>query len=223
MEPIRIAAEKDIPQCARLLALLFSQEHEFAPDKKHQEQGLGMIVGHPSAGTIFVCEKEGLIVGMVMLLSTVSTALGKKAALLEDMVVSPEYRGQGIGSRLLEHACDWAVRQGFGRITLLTDGDNEAAHRFYAAKGFARSEMVVFRKPLPMPEVPEAPPHTIGQAGCVLPAWICEECGYVYDPSEGDLEWNIRPGVPFERMPAEWCCPVCSAPRDQFRLFDSQL
>jgi len=33
-----------------------------------------------------------------------------------------------------------------GRITLLTDADNEAAQRFYRAKGFTPSEMVVFRK-----------------------------------------------------------------------------
>ncbi|NTV01382.1 MAG: GNAT family N-acetyltransferase [Chlorobiaceae bacterium] len=223
MEFIRIAVENDIPQCARLLSYLFSQEHEFSPDPELQEQGLGMIVGQPSAGTIFVCELEGAIIGMVMLLGTVSTALGRKAALLEDMVVSPEHRGRGIGSRLLEHACDWAVKQGFGRITLLTDGDNDDAHRFYAAKGFSRSDMVVFRKHLPTPQAPAVPPQAIGQAGGVLPAWICEECGYVYDPSEGDLEWNIRPGVPFERLPAEWCCLVCSASRDQFRPFDSQL
>lgn len=56
-----------------------------------------------------------------------------------------------------------------------------------------------------------------------MPAWICTECGYVYDPAEGDLEWNIRPGIPFEKLPPEWCCPVCNADRSVFRLFDSQL
>jgi rubredoxin len=56
-----------------------------------------------------------------------------------------------------------------------------------------------------------------------MQAWICIECGYVYDPVEGDLECNIRPGVPFEKLPEEWCCPVCGADRKMFRLFDSTL
>ncbi len=56
-----------------------------------------------------------------------------------------------------------------------------------------------------------------------LPAWICIECGYVYDPSEGNLEWNIPPGVPFNELPEEWACPVCNTGRSNFRLFDSRL
>jgi GNAT superfamily N-acetyltransferase len=146
MDTIRIAIEKDVPQCARLLGVLFRQEHEFMPDDSVQERGLGMIIGHPSVGTVFVCERDGSIVGMVALLTTVSTALGNKVALLEDMIVAPDCRGQGLGSMLLEHAAEWAENQGFGRITLLTDGDNESAHRFYSGKGFSRSEMAVFRK-----------------------------------------------------------------------------
>jgi rubredoxin len=56
-----------------------------------------------------------------------------------------------------------------------------------------------------------------------LNAWICVECGYVYDPSEGDPEQNIRPGVPFEGLPEEWCCPVCNRSKQNFRPFDSRL
>lgn len=54
-------------------------------------------------------------------------------------------------------------------------------------------------------------------------AWICAECGYIYDPAEGDLETNIRPGVPFEKLPNDWACPVCNHPRSQFTVFISQL
>ncbi|MGC8775436.1 MAG: GNAT family N-acetyltransferase [Chlorobaculum sp.] len=49
---------------------------------------------------------------------------------------------------LLDHACSWARENGYGRITLLTDGDNVPAQRFYEAHGFARSTMVAFRKQL---------------------------------------------------------------------------
>jgi rubredoxin len=54
-------------------------------------------------------------------------------------------------------------------------------------------------------------------------SWICSECGYIYDPEEGDLETNIRPGVPFCKLPQDWNCPVCNRPREQFTEFISQL
>lgn len=148
MPTVRIAEPADIDACTRLLNVLFSQEHEFAPDLKKQKAGLGMIIGDSSAGTIFVCEADESIIGMVSLLNLVSTALGKKVAMLEDMIVDPAYRGQGIGAMLLDHACSWARENGYGRITLLTDGDNVPAQRFYEAHGFARSTMVAFRKQL---------------------------------------------------------------------------
>ncbi len=44
----------------------------------------------------------------------------------------------------------------------------------------------------------------------------CVRCGYVYDPQRGDPDSSIPPGVPFERLPAEWRCPVCGARRAQF-------
>ncbi|MBN1928804.1 MAG: GNAT family N-acetyltransferase [Chlorobiaceae bacterium] len=146
MPDIRLAELRDTGDCARLLHLLFSQEQEFAPDAAKQIAGLEMIIGNPTAGRVFVCEAAGRIIGMVTLLDLVSTALGRKVAMLEDMIVEPEFRGQGIGSRLLDHACRWARDMGYGRITLLTDNDNDAAHRFYEAHGFSRSPMVAFRK-----------------------------------------------------------------------------
>jgi GNAT superfamily N-acetyltransferase len=105
-----------------------------------------LIIDNPEFGRIFVCDVDGVVEGMVMLLFTVSTFLGKKVALLEDMVVAPQWRHKGIGSLLINHAMEFACREGLGRITLLTDRDNNAAQQFYKSKGFAQSEMVVFRK-----------------------------------------------------------------------------
>jgi len=146
MVAIRIAVDRDVPRCVELLGILFSQEHEFTPDAEVQSRGLLMIINNPELGQIFVGEVDGIIQGMVMLLFTVSTFLGRKVALLEDMIVAPAWRGKGLGSRLIDHAMDFACREGFGRITLLTDKDNGVAQHFYSSKGFSESEMVVFRK-----------------------------------------------------------------------------
>jgi rubredoxin len=46
--------------------------------------------------------------------------------------------------------------------------------------------------------------------------FICIPCGYIYDPTLGDPEQGVLPGTPWEKVPAEWCCPICGAGKDQF-------
>jgi rubredoxin len=46
--------------------------------------------------------------------------------------------------------------------------------------------------------------------------FVCGVCGYVYDPAEGDSESNVPPGVPFEKLPEDWVCPICGAGKDEF-------
>lgn len=142
---IELATEADIPALAELLGVLFTQEAEFTPDPRAQRRGLAQLVGHPQTGAVLVVRDGDAITAMVNLLFTVSTALGERVALLEDMVVAPAARGAGVGSALLGEAIAFARRSGCRRITLLTDGDNEAARRFYARQGFTASAMVPYR------------------------------------------------------------------------------
>ena len=46
--------------------------------------------------------------------------------------------------------------------------------------------------------------------------YICEPCGYEYDPMIGDVETGILPGTEFEELPEEWTCPVCGLGKDVF-------
>lgn len=50
-----------------------------------------------------------------------------------------------------------------------------------------------------------------------LTKWKCSVCDYVYDPPKADLEHGIKPGTPFQDLPAEWTCPVCLAKKDAFK------
>ena len=139
------ATKEDIPELQELLGLLFAQEAEFQPDRSLQSAGLQKIIDSPEHGQILVLREGGLLVGMVNLLFTISTALGGRVAILEDMVVHPDYRGNGAGSKLLQAAIDFAKSAGCRRITLLTDKTNEAAQRFYKRHGFGLSEMIPMR------------------------------------------------------------------------------
>ena len=48
----------------------------------------------------------------------------------------------------------------------------------------------------------------------------CTVCGYIYDPAQGDPSSGIQPGTPFEELPDDWVCPVCSSPKDKFQPLD---
>lgn len=143
---IETATLADIPVLSSLLNVLFTQEAEFTPDPAAQARGLELIIGNPATGTVLLARnREGEVQGMVNLLWTVSTALGARVGLLEDMVVAPASRGLGVGSRLLNAAIAEAERQGCRRLTLLTDTDNVDAQRFYLRQGFVASPMAPWR------------------------------------------------------------------------------
>jgi len=46
--------------------------------------------------------------------------------------------------------------------------------------------------------------------------YVCQVCGYVYDPAAGDPDSGVPAGTPFEKLPEDWLCPVCGASKDQF-------
>jgi len=46
--------------------------------------------------------------------------------------------------------------------------------------------------------------------------YVCQICGYVYDPEKGDPDNGVAPGTPFEKLPDDWTCPVCGASKSDF-------
>ena len=141
----RVANSGDLAVLCALLGELFAQEAEFVPNRESQERGLEAILDNPHVGQIVVAVDNGKVMGMVNVLYTVSTALGSRVALMEDMVVASDARGRGIGSKLIEYAIASARAAGCSRITLLTDKENIAAQRFYARHGFVGSPMIPLR------------------------------------------------------------------------------
>jgi rubredoxin len=50
--------------------------------------------------------------------------------------------------------------------------------------------------------------------------WVCNVCGYVYDPEKGDPENGIERGTSFENLSDDWTCPVCGASKSDFSKED---
>jgi GNAT superfamily N-acetyltransferase len=142
---IEQATLEDLPALTDLLYDLFTMEGDFVPNRAKQMRGLRLILEQPNRGRIFVLRQNGIILGMINILFTISTAEGGFVILLEDVVVHRDYRAHGFGSKLLMHAIEYAKKKDFLRITLLTDRLNEQGHRFFKRHGFFESKMIPMR------------------------------------------------------------------------------
>ena len=146
---IEQATLEDLPQLVDLLFDLFSHEGgDFVPNRAKQMRGLRLILEQPNRGRIFVLRKNGMILGMINLLFTISTAEGGFVVLLEDVVVHRDFRRHGYGGRLLQHTIDYARNKDFQRITLLTDRLDQESQEFFERHGFFKSKMLPMRCPL---------------------------------------------------------------------------
>jgi GNAT superfamily N-acetyltransferase len=140
-----VAVPGDVPRLVELLGMLFAQEHELSPDSRKQRRALELILADPSRARIYVARQGGKAIAMAALHFTTSTAEGGKVAGLEDCVVHPEHRREGIGKALLEYVIEQARAEGALRVMLLTDGDNTSAQALYRKLGFAPSSMLAMR------------------------------------------------------------------------------
>ena len=46
--------------------------------------------------------------------------------------------------------------------------------------------------------------------------YVCDVCGYIYDPAKGDPDNGVKPGTAWEDVPANWVCPDCGAGKLDF-------
>ena len=46
--------------------------------------------------------------------------------------------------------------------------------------------------------------------------YVCEPCGYEYDPAVGDPDNGIAPGTAFEDLPDDWVCPIFGLGKEVF-------
>ncbi|WP_042284401.1 GNAT family N-acetyltransferase [Nocardiopsis alba] len=90
--------------------------------------------------TVLVAERRGQIIGTLDLLVVANlTHDAQPWAVVDNLVVDPETRLQGIGRALMEDALERAAQAGCYKIELLSHESRQGAHRFYAALGFENS------------------------------------------------------------------------------------
>jgi len=54
----------------------------------------------------------------------------------------------------------------------------------------------------------------------VMNKYVCDLCGFTYDPAEGHSASGVKPGTAFDDLPSDWVCPLCGAGKDRFYFVD---
>jgi GNAT superfamily N-acetyltransferase len=128
-QDVRAAAKSDLAQLAEIderAEALFRAAGYALPAVPFDDAALAaakavFVAGRPPVGFVWLTEVDGL-------------------AHVEELAVIPKWMRQGLGTRLLERAAEWARRQGYPALTLITFADVPWNAPFYRARGYADTE-----------------------------------------------------------------------------------
>ena len=131
---IRFAKQSDMPKVLELIKELAVFEKEpdavIVTEKDLIEHGFGK---NPLF-TCFVAERDQEIVAIALIYFRFSTWKGKTVH-LEDLIVKQEFRGQGLGTLLLDEVIKYGYSQGVQRICWEVLDWNTNAINFYEKQG----------------------------------------------------------------------------------------
>jgi len=146
MTHIRPATPADVPLILHLVRELAAFERE--SDKVVATEPLlqdALFGPHPAAEAV-IAELDGKPVGMALFFHNFSTWTGWRGLYLEDLYVTPEARGAGVGKALLKHLAALAVARGCTRFEWSVLDWNEKAIAFYRSMGaLPMKEWTVYR------------------------------------------------------------------------------
>jgi GNAT superfamily N-acetyltransferase len=131
---IRPAARADVPTILRFVRELAAFERE--PDAvEATEAMLTRALFVEKAAEAVIAERDGAAVGFALFFHNFSTWTGRKGLYLEDLYVTPEARGSGVGQALLRHLAALALARDCARFEWAVLDWNRPAIDFYTAQG----------------------------------------------------------------------------------------
>jgi ribosomal protein S18 acetylase RimI-like enzyme len=130
---IRLATPEDAAHIARLLSQFRDWQGREEPSDASIEASVHRLLDDPQTEYLLGGEPPA---GLLQLRFRHAVWTGADDAHLEDLFVSADARGSGVGRELVEAALERARRRGAARILLDTNESNEAALRLYSSVGF---------------------------------------------------------------------------------------
>ena len=128
---IRDAVTADAPAIVALIRELAGSLNEVSPVTLAYVR---TYLAFPGCG-ILLAEDAGQITGLLSYSIRPNLYHNGDTAMIEELVVDPAWRGQKIGSSLLEEVLSLLEALGCVEVSVTTLPDNEGAIRFYRAHG----------------------------------------------------------------------------------------
>ena len=136
---VRLATVEDLPRLIELLAQLSldaPREALSPPLPEAYRRAFEEIANDPRQ-RLFVLEAAGRIVGSACLVIVPNlTHEGRPYAIVENVVIDEQSRGEGYGELLMRHVMAEAQRAGCYKLALTSNKQRPDAHRFYRRLGF---------------------------------------------------------------------------------------
>lgn len=141
---IRACREDDLPDVLLLMQQLNEVTHNMIHFSLGHLQELYMeMAKQPNFYTNLVCELQGEVVGFLSLIFYRTLFHRGGTALINELIIDQEQRGQGLGRKLIEHAISEARARGMDEVEVGTETNNQAAQAFYRQAGFAKEYMLM--------------------------------------------------------------------------------
>jgi GNAT superfamily N-acetyltransferase len=132
----RSAVEGDIPALMPLMRGYCEFYEANPPDTGLDEMARALIASADGDGMLLVAEDDaGQVIGFAAVGWKWSSLRGARIAVLEDLFVAPEARGQGAADVLIEESASRARENGAPVMTWLTAPDNHRAQKVYDRVG----------------------------------------------------------------------------------------
>ena len=103
------------------------------------ERTLAELTEHPDKGAIITIEYESAVVGYAILINFWSNEYGGNILHIDELYVSADYRGKGIGSKFIQYLIDNKFNNAKA-LQLETLPSNDKAKKLYERLGFEVSK-----------------------------------------------------------------------------------
>jgi len=142
---IRAAKDSDGPHVYPLMTQLQQSAGVEVPEEAAFVRQFRRALAEPGFRA-FVAEASGEVQGAITVWVRENLFHGGPVALIDELVVDESRRGQGIGSRLVEHVVGVCAGLGCAEVEVSTEADNQAARAFYTRHGFVEEGVLLERE-----------------------------------------------------------------------------
>ena len=136
---VTLAGRADFDTCAELIRQFYGQEPGLSPlttQESSEKAELIFKAMGDKAAYLHLLGLQGRHMGYALIVPYFSSEYGGTIALLDELFISGECQGQGLGGKFLDWLKDWCARSGMKRLQLEVTAENTRVSGFYERNGF---------------------------------------------------------------------------------------